>query len=135
MFKKSFVAFAFTLRTGGILALRIFRERRRLQNCSNNGTTTPHECLLRCEAALYGCGTNPVCLFYAITTLFHLYHGGDKMHEMRRRKPEHSLLPTQGIFNLPHHIGIVREELAFDDAVSYTQWWISKLAEVMAWGL
>ena len=31
------------------------------------------------------------------------------------------LLPTQGIFNLTHHIAMVWEELAFDDAVSYTQ--------------
>ena len=43
------------------------------------------------------------------------------MYEMRRRKPEPTLLLTQGIFNLPHHIGMVREELAFDDGVSYTQ--------------
>ena len=45
------------------------------------------------------------------------------MYEMRRREPNHTVLPTQGIFNLPHHIylGIVWEELAFDDAVSYTQ--------------
>ena len=32
------------------------------------------------------------------------------------------LLPNQGIFNLPHHIGMASEELAFDDGVSYTQW-------------
>ena len=43
------------------------------------------------------------------------------MYEMRRRKPELRLLPTQEIFNLPHHIGMVSEEHAFDDAVSYTQ--------------
>ena len=30
--------------------------------------------------------------------------------------PEPTLLLTQGIFNLPHHIGIVWEELAFDNA-------------------
>ena len=38
------------------------------------------------------------------------------MYVMRRRKPEPTLLPTQWIFNLPHHIGMVWEELAFDDA-------------------
>ena len=40
------------------------------------------------------------------------------------RKPEPTLLLTQRIFrfNLPHHKGIVLEELTFDDAVSYTQW-------------
>ena len=60
-------------------------------------------------------------LFYAIATAFQLYHGGAIMYEMRKRKPESTLLSTQGIFNLPHHIGIVWEELAFDDALSYTQ--------------
>ena len=44
------------------------------------------------------------------------------MYEMRRRKPEPTLLPTQGIFTIPHHIGMVWEELAFGDTVSYTQW-------------
>ena len=32
-----------------------------------------------------------------------------------------SYLPTKGIVNLPHHIGMVGEEPAFDDAVSHTQ--------------
>ena len=27
-------------------------------------------------------------LFYAMETVFQLYHGGDKMYEMRRRKPK-----------------------------------------------
>ena len=40
---------------------------------------------------------------------------------MRRGNPKPTLLTTQGIFNLGHHIGKVREELAFDDAVSYAQ--------------
>ena len=40
---------------------------------------------------------------------------------MRRRKPEPTLLQTQGIFKIAHHIGMVREELAFDDAASYMQ--------------
>ena len=26
------------------------------------------------------------------------------------------------LFNLPHHIGMAWEEVAFDDAVNYTQW-------------
>ena len=41
------------------------------------------------------------------------------MYEMRRRKPKPTLLPTQEIFNLLHNIGMVWEELAFGDAVSY----------------
>ena len=45
----------------------------------------------------------------------------DMLYEMRRRKPDPTLLLTHGIFNLVHHIGMVWEELAFDDAVSYTQ--------------
>ena len=61
-----------------------------------------------------------VLLVYAIATVFQLYLGRDMMYEMRRRKPERTFLLTQGIFNLPHHIAMVGEELAFDDAVSYT---------------
>ena len=41
------------------------------------------------------------------------------MYEMRVGKPEPTLFPTHGIFSLPHHIGMVGEALAFDDAVSY----------------
>ena len=104
----------------------------------------------RCEAEHRSCGTSPVCLFYAIAIVFHICHGGDMMYEMRARKFEPTLLTMQGIFNpthhlyiwcvglnIPHHIFIymVWEELAFDDAVSYTHWWKSKLAEVMAWEL
>ena len=61
-----------------------------------------------------------VLLFYTIVIVFQLYHGGDMMHEMRRRKPEPTLIPTQGTFNVPHHIDMGWEELAFDNAVSYT---------------
>ena len=43
------------------------------------------------------------------------------MYEMRNRKPEPTLLLTQGMFSLTHSIGMVWEELAVDDAVSYTQ--------------
>ena len=65
-----------------------------------------------------------VCLllFYAIATVFQLYHYGDMIYEIRRRKPDPTLLQTQGIFNLPLHIGMVWEELAYVDAVSNTQW-------------
>ena len=42
------------------------------------------------------------------------------MYEMRR-KPGPSVLLTQWIFNLPHHIGMIGEELTFDDTVSHTQ--------------
>ena len=59
-------------------------------------------------------------LFFAIATIFQLYLGSDMMYDMGRRKPKSTLLPTQRNFNLPHHIGIVREELAFDDTQSYT---------------
>ena len=51
------------------------------------------------------------------------------------RKSEPTVLLTRGIFNLPHHIDVVWEQLAFDDAFSYTQRWKSKLAEVMASGI
>ena len=55
------------------------------------------------------------------------------MYEMRRKKPERILLPTKGIFNLPDHIGVVCEELAFDDAVSYTvEKWIAAQLHVIA---
>ena len=61
-------------------------------------------------------------LFYDIATVFQLYHGSEFIYEMRRRKLESPrLFPTQGIFNLPHHICMVLEELVFDDTVSYTQ--------------
>ena len=40
---------------------------------------------------------------------------------MRRRKPEPTVLPTGRIFNLPYHIGMILEEMIFDDAVSYAQ--------------
>ena len=61
-----------------------------------------------------------VLLFIVIPTAFQLYHGGDMMDEMRMRMPKPTLLTTQGIFNLSHHIGMVREQLAFDDIVSCT---------------
>ena len=33
-----------------------------------------------------------------------------------------TFLLTQGISNLPHHMVMLREEMAFDDTASYTQW-------------
>ena len=33
-------------------------------------------------------------LLYAETTVFQLYHCGDMMYKMRRRKPEPTFLPT-----------------------------------------
>ena len=46
-------------------------------------------------------------LFYTIATVFQLYLGSYMMYEMRRRKAKHIILPIQGIFNLPHYIGLV----------------------------
>ena len=43
------------------------------------------------------------------------------MYDMMRRKPKPILILTQATCNLPHHIGIAWEELAFAGAVSYTQ--------------
>ena len=63
-----------------------------------------------------GIVTSPIRLIYAIATVFQSYHGRDIMYEMRRRKP--TLLWTQGV---PHHIGMVLEEPAFYEVVSYTQ--------------
>ena len=54
-----------------------------------------------------------VRLFVVVVVLRHsnsisvLFHGGDVMYEMTRKKPEATHLPTEGIFNLPNHIGIV----------------------------
>ena len=51
----------------------------------------------------------PFVVVLAIARVFQLYLGGNTMYEMRRRKPdaEPTLLPTQRIFNLPHHICMV----------------------------
>ena len=64
-----------------------------------------------------------ICLFvfYAIPTVFQLYHSDDMMYKIRRRKPEPTLLLTQGFFNLPHNVGTVSDELDFDNALIYTQ--------------
>ena len=65
----------------------------------------------RCEAEHHGYGTSSVCLFYVIATVFQLYHDREMMYEMRRKSVPIPL-PTQGTFNLLHHIGVA---LAF--------WW------------
>ena len=39
-----------------------------------------------------------VVCFVVIAPWLQLYHGGDMTYEMRRRKPEITHLPTQGIF-------------------------------------
>ena len=47
-----------------------------------------------------------------------------------RRKSEPTLLPTQKLVIIPHHIGIIWEELAYDATVSYTQWGKSTAAQL-----
>ena len=37
-----------------------------------------------CEAVLHGYETSPVCLVYAIATVFQLYNGSDMMHEKKK---------------------------------------------------
>ena len=115
------------------VVFHILREQHRLQNCSNGEPLLLTSGSARCEASLHGCGPNLVCLFYAITTVFQWYRGGDMMRwdEMRRRNPKPTLLPTEGVFNLLHYVG----RLERNDTVSYTRRWKSKLAEVMAWGI
>ena len=56
------------------------------------------------------------------------------MHEISR-KLELTVLPIQGIFNLPHHICMVWEELAFDDAVKLykARKWISAQLNAVMW--
>ena len=116
----------------------------------NNGDITiktlfssRHQCLVRlsnirihCRLVAWGTVLFVCCLFlfYAIATVFQIYHSGDMMCEMRRRKPEPTHLPTWGIFNLPHHIGMLWVQLAFDDDVSYIQWvkWIAAQLNVIA---
>ena len=71
-------------------------------------------------------------LSYIIATLFQLYLGGDMMHKVGRRKPEPTLLLSQGIFNFPHHIYMVADELVIDDAVDDSVEWIAAQVNVMA---
>ena len=45
---------------------------------------------------------------FHLVTLFQLYHDIDMIdNEMRRKKPKPTLLLTQRIFDLPHHIVII----------------------------
>ena len=60
-----------------IVDLCILRERHGLQNCSQVLLLLRTCGSVRGEAALHGCGTSLVCLFYAIATVFELYHGSD----------------------------------------------------------
>ena len=61
-------------------------------------------------------------VFYVTATVFQSYRDGDVWDEGDLgRKPEPTHLPTQGIFKLPHHIDMVWEQLAFDNAVSLPQ--------------
>ena len=57
--------------------------------------------------------------------------------QLVNRKPEPPLLPTQGILKppRPYHIDMVLQQVTGDDAVTYTQQWRSKLAEVVVWGI
>ena len=77
-----------------IVALHIFREWHKLQTGAMAESLFLISRPVRSEAMLHGYRTSPVCLFYAIATVFQLYHGGDIMYEMRRRKPEPTLLST-----------------------------------------
>ena len=40
----------------------------------------------KCEAVLRSCLTRPVCLFYAMATVFQLYHDGDMMYEKEKAR-------------------------------------------------
>ena len=84
---------------------------------------------------------NIVCLFVVVlcysnsisVTSWQWYDVLLKYYEMRRRKPELTLLPTQGIFNLAHHIGMVWEELASEKTKLYTAGkWSAAQLNVMA---
>ena len=61
-----------------------------------------------------------VCLFIALRHSNGI--SGHMMYEMRRIDPKPTPWPTQGTFNLAHHIGMVWEELTLNDVVNYTKW-------------
>ena len=80
------------------------------RNTSLSGLQELEEQWLVVVTAVFGeIGRGFACLLfiYAIATVFHLYHRGVMLYEMRRRNPKPTLYPTQGIFNLPNHIGMV----------------------------
>ena len=95
-------------------------------------------CIYR-RFCLFVCLKSTLLLFYAVSTsvaqlylgclLVMILHHSNSISVISRRlydvwdeEPEPTLLPTQAIFNLPHHIGMVEDELAFDDYASYAQW-------------
>ena len=55
------------------------------------------------SSALWLWGMPGLFDFYAIATLFHV---SDMMYEMRTGKLKPTLVQSQGIFNLPHYVGI-----------------------------
>ena len=78
-------------------------------------------CVVKCVVKIKAkCKSMFVVLRHSNSILVKSWQWYDVWDEMRR-KSEPTLLPTQGIFNLLHHVGMVWEELAFDDAVSYAQ--------------
>ena len=63
-------------------------------------------------------------LFYAIAIVFQLYHGGDVMYEMRRRKGKSTLYQLKGsLTSTPYRHGIRVTGL----------WWHCKSYTVAAW--
>ena len=73
--------------------------------------------VVQTQGFLFDC----LLLFYA-ATLFQLYHGVDmNLWDEKNKAQAYNFTDSNGTFNLPHHIGMVWEELAFDDRVSYTQ--------------
>ena len=59
------------------------------------------------------------------------------IYELRRRNPQPTLLQCQGMFNLPQHIGMVWEELAFDETKLYTvaKWIAAQLSAIAVAGI
>ena len=102
-----------------IVVLCMHRIRHRMQNCSNGDTRTPAPLVRR---GVKQCFTVVGQLqFVVFMSYFCHIMAVNMMYDIQRRNPKPTLLPTRGLFNLPHHIGTVREELAFDDTVHYTQ--------------
>ena len=76
-------------------------------DCISNNLTPAYSCLNSMCACSPGYHLTKVCLFLVVSYHTKLYYGSDMIYEMRRRKPYPTLLPTQGIFNLQHHIMIL----------------------------
>ena len=80
-------------------------------------------------------GKGAVCwlLFYAIATIGQLCYDGDMMYEMRRRKPEHTLLATRAFVPLiPHRHGMKGTGLVWQGKVYTVGKWITAQLNVMA---